>query len=257
MIIDFHTHWGMAYKQRDGSDPSRWLEVGQQYGVTHSVVLPHEGLLHAGKIRQDHLDMHAACGASAGRMIPFCTVDTWFGDEALAEIRYCINELGFGGIKLHPWVQGLSVSTREMDDVCELAAELDVPILFHDGTPPFSLPSQIALLAQRHPRSKIVLGHTGLLEHWREAIAAMRSAENLWACMCGPPLAAYREIILQCDSHRLLWGSDYGFGIFDPFSYRLRIIDLLELSREVRDRFLWRNACELLQIDPSNPRQPG
>lgn len=248
-MVDFHTHWGLDYKRRDGNDPARWLAVGAQYGVTHSVVLPHEGLIHAGRIRKDHLDIAGVCAASKGRMIPFCTADTWVGDEALAEIRYCVEKLKFRGIKFHPWLQGLSVSLREMDDACELAADLKIPILFHDGTPAFSLPSQIALLAQRHPRTRIVLGHTGLLEHWREAIAALRSAENLWGCLCGPSLAAFREIVQQCDHRRLLWGSDFGFGMMDPFSYRLRMMDLLNLSPESRDRIFWRNACELLGID--------
>ncbi len=249
MIVDCHTHWGMCYKSRDGSNPQPWLSVPELYGVSHLVVLPHEGLLHGGRIAQDNDDVVAACAASGGRMIPFCTVNTWFGAEALAEIRRCVTELGFRGIKFHPWLQGISPSTAEMDQVCELAAELDVPILFHDGTPPYSLPSQLALLARRHPSTTIVLGHCGLLEYWREAIEAMRFADNLWGCLCSPHLAAIRQLVARCDSQRLLWGSDYGFSLADVFAYRLRMMDLLDWSEELRQTVFARNPARLLKLE--------
>ena len=55
------------------------------------------------------------------------------------------------GVKLHPWLQGFSAHEPGLDPLCEVAAAAGVPILFHDGTPPFSTPLQLASLARRHP----------------------------------------------------------------------------------------------------------
>jgi len=247
--LDFHTHWGRAWQDRDGRDPSRWLRDLDRYGITHAVVLPHKGLVHAGLIAEDHDDMAAVCARSAGRMLPFCTANIWFRDEAVAEIRRCLKDLSFRGIKFHPWLQGASVSNPVMDEVCALAAEFSVPILFHDGTPPFSLPSQIALLAQRHPRTQIVLGHCGLFEHFREASAALNAAENLWGCLCSPHLAGLRHLVEHGPRERLLWGSDAGYALVDVYAYRVPLMDLLGLSDAQRELMFAANPGRLLGLD--------
>ena len=221
MIFDCHTHWGMCFAERDGRDPSAWLDVLDRHGVTHAIVLPHAGLVHAGRIRSDNDDVVAVCGVSEGRMIPFITASPVDDDMAITDIDRRLRDGQARGIKFHPWLQGMSVCTPFMDEVCETAAAHDAPILFHDGTPPYSLPAQIALLARRHPRARVVLGHSGLFEYWREAIAVMTAFENVWTCLCGPQLEAVRQIVQRCDRTRLLWGSDFGFALHDAVGYRL------------------------------------
>ena len=66
-------------------------------------------------------------------------------------------------------------------------AALGIPVLFHDGTPPYSAPLQLAALARRHPRTTIVLGHGGLHDLWREAWAAVESTDNVHICLCATP----------------------------------------------------------------------
>jgi len=246
MIFDCHTHWGDCFTQRDGTDPARWLETLDRNGVTRAFVLPFAGLLHDGKIQQDNDTVAAACKASRGRMIPFCTVNTWYRDDAVNELQRCLQVLGFRGIKFHPWLQGAPITSVIMDEVCELACAHDAPILFHDGTPPFSLPSQVAILAKRHPRVRMILGHCGLLEHWREAICAMNAAPNLWGCLCSPHPAALKEIIRRCDNQRLVWGSDYGFTFHDLFSYRLNMMHTLGIGDDVLRAIFEVNPARLL-----------
>lgn len=247
MIVDTHTHWGRAWIEQAVDDPAEWLAVLDRYGVTHAVVMPEIGLMDPGRIAADHDLIAAACAKSGGRMLPTCTAFPYFREEALIELERRLHQ-GFRGLKFHPWLQGLPVSLPAMDEVCELAARFDVPIIFHDGTPAYSLPSQIVLLAQRHPRTQIVLGHSGLFEHWREAAAAMAAADNLWACLCGPHLAGLRHLVRQCDPLRLLWGSDFGFGLADPIAYRLALFDEIGLTPAQRTAILDDNPRRLLRL---------
>lgn len=248
MIVDCHTHWGICWADRDAHDPSKWLAVLDRHGVTHALVLSHRGLVDSAQIARDHDDIAAACAASGGRMIQFLSVHPAQGKRAVEEAVRGLDRLGARGLKFHPWLQGASISQPTMDELAELAADRGVPLYFHDGTPCYSMPSQVAGLARRHPRTTVVLGHGGLLELWREGIAAVRRHPNLWACLCGPPAAAHREYFRRCDPARLLWGSDFGFGWADPIGYRLGVIRALGLSESVLHTVLATNPARLLGL---------
>jgi predicted TIM-barrel fold metal-dependent hydrolase len=181
-------------------------------------------------------------------MLPFCAVNVWYRDEALAELERCLGELNFRGVKFHNWLQGFSVGHPVIDEVCEIAGAHGAPVLFHDGTPPFSLPSQIALLAKRHPQTQIILGHCGLYEHWREAAEALRAAPNLWGCICGPHVAGMKHLLKRCDMSRLVWGSDQGYTLAECYPYRLNVMNLLEISSMDRAAILATNARRLLNL---------
>jgi len=255
MIVDCHTHWGDCYQQQDGADPTRWLEMLDRYGVTHALVMPHIGLTHAGRIPLDNDQVATVCARSNGRMIPCCTVHPHDRDEAVAELNRCLTELGYRAIKFHPWLQGFSINTVVMDEICEIAAHHHTPIIFHDGTPPYSLPSQMALLARRHPSTQIVLGHFGLFEHWREAMAAMAYADNVWGCLCSPYPAAMRQLVRRCDPARLVWGTDTGFSFADMMGYRLQLMDVLDLTDDDRHAIFEANPARLLGLTPDDMRE--
>jgi uncharacterized protein len=245
MIVDCHTHWGPCYKTRDGLDPSQWLAAEARYGVTHAVVAPLVGLHDDMLLPQENDDIAKVCAASGGRMVPFFTVNPYRKDAAVAEFRRCVDVLKMRGLKLHPWVQGVILNTEVVDELCEMAAHWKIPLLFHDGTPSYSLPSQMALLARRHPNTTMILGHCGLFEHWREAIAAMCYAQNLWGCLCGPYLSAMSELVRRCDPQRLVWGTDYGCSFGDVVGYRLNLLKLLRLTDHDYQRITEHNPRRL------------
>jgi uncharacterized protein len=248
MIVDCHTHWAECFRQRDGLNPEPWLAVEAKHGVTHAVVMLLEGLSDDTRLQQENDDVAALAAKSGGRMIPFCVVNPFDARQATAEFRRSVETLGMRGLKIHPWLQGASPNSAAMDELCEMAAAYHVPVLFHDGTPCYSLPSEMAVLARRHPATTIVLGHCGMFEHWREAIAAMRYAENLWGCLCSPHLAALRELVRHCDRERLLWGSDHGFSLSDMVGYRLEMLGMLGLSEADYEKIAARNPRRLFGI---------
>ena len=153
------------------------------------------------------------------------------------------------GIKLHPWLQGFSSHEPGLDAVCVAAARHGVPILFHDGTPPFSTPLQLASLARRHPETAIVLGHGGLHDLWREAIAAVDQSDNVHLCMCGTPGYAMRRIVARCPVEKLLFGTDGGLRPEPMPRYavlRVRQLDELGLDDAQRKAILVDNPRRLL-----------
>jgi predicted TIM-barrel fold metal-dependent hydrolase len=139
-----------------------------------------------------------------------------------------------------------------MDPICEVAAQLDLPILFHDGTPPYSLALQIAVLARRHPAVTMILGHGGLHDTWREALAALDATPNIWACLCGTPPYAAQCMIRHGPLDRIVVGTDAGLAavVEQPYA-AARVVEWgrYELSDAQRQAVLEDNPRRLLRID--------
>jgi predicted TIM-barrel fold metal-dependent hydrolase len=158
-------------------------------------------------------------------------------------------ELGLVGLKLHPWLQGFSMHERVLDEVCETLLGHHGILLCHDGTPPYATPAQIAALARRHPRLPVVLGHGGLHDLWREALALTVETPNLYLCICGTPPYAARRILADAPPERVLFGSDAGLSDKPSQDYavaRVAEIDGWGITAGQRQAMLVDNPARLL-----------
>ncbi len=245
-MIDFHVHQpGLV----DGELPYAAAEYGayaESLGISLSVIFTFDGLRSPGAAANDALAAYVE--RERDEFVPFATVNP-HEPGAADEIARCVRAHGMRGVKLHPWVQGFSPHAPGLDPICEVAAELGLPVLLHDGTPPWSTPLQLAVLARRHPRTTIVLGHGGLHDLWREARAAVELAPNVRICLCATPAYAMRALVASCPLDRLLFGTDGGLQP-DPHqryvALRVRQLELLGLADRQRRAILEDNPRRLL-----------
>lgn len=252
-MIDFHVHQPSAggpsarYDTRPYS-AADYVAAMDELGVEVSVVFTLDGLWKPSPAANDAL---AAWVADApDRLVALGTVDPR-GADAAAETERCLTELGMAGMKFHPWIQAFCPHEACMDPVAEVAAAHAAPLLFHDGTPPYSTPLQIAALARRHPGAPMVLGHGGLHDHWREAIAAVNGTPNLWACLCGTPNVGMRAIAARCPGDRLLFGTDAGLGSGPRQAFaaeRIRELRALPIAEQLRRAIVSDNPRRLLRL---------
>lgn len=253
-MIDFHVHQPSAGagSGRYDSRPyaaADYVAAMDELGIDVSVVFTLDGLWHPSPAANDAL---AAWVADApDRLVALGTVDPRLPNAA-AETERCLTELGMRGMKFHPWIQAFCAHEPCMDPIAEVAAGHSAPILFHDGTPPYSTPLQIAALARRHPDVPMVLGHGGLQDHWREAIAAVNGTPNLWICLCGTPNVGIRAVVARCPSERLLFGTDAGLSAGPRQSFaaeRVEEIRRLPMEEAVREAMFDGNARALLRLE--------
>lgn len=249
-MIDFHTHtpaWRTASWLGGATfDADDFLEFMAAAGIEQAVVLSHDGLFNPSARANDELA--AFVGTAPERLIGFGTVSPRHAD-APQETARMLTELGLRGLKLHPWLQGFSLQERSLDPICEVVGELGGIILCHDGTPPYATPAQIAALARRHPTVPVVLGHGGLHDCWREALAACRATENLYLCLCGTPPYAARTILARAPRERVLFGTDAGLSEKAEQHYaraRVTEIDGWGITDEQREAMLVENPRRLL-----------
>ena len=247
MKVDFHVH--QPARNRDGTYPysaADYVALMNEYSIDISLLLTIDGFWNDPAACNDLLAEW--CAPYSERLIPFCTVDPR-KEGAADEMERCVTRLGMRGVKFHNWLQGFSPLESFMAPVCEKAVALDVPLFFHDGTPPYSTPLQIAHLAELYPDLKVILGHGGLHDLWPEAIAAAKRHRNVYICMCATPPVAMERIVDEVPLGQIVFGTDG--GLFhcaeQPYvGYRFREFEMLEIPEEAKRQILGPNAMRLL-----------
>lgn len=251
-MIDFHTHtpaWHTAsWLAGAAFGADEFATFMDSVGIAAAVILSHDGLFHPTPEANDEVAQFVA--KHPDRMFGFCTVSPR-QPTAVAELERCFGELGMRGLKLHPWLQGFSMHEPSLDPICEVVLDAGGILLSHDGTPPYSTALQIAALARRHPELPIVLGHGGLHDTWREALAAVQETENLYLCICGTPPYAARHILENGPIERILFGTDAGLSEKASQDYavaRVKEIDGWGITDAARQAMLVDNPARLLGL---------
>jgi len=245
-VIDTHTHLpGRAL----GCVPRSAGEVRQEFqaeGLCGAWLMTLDGLLDdphrhndilAAAVR-DHLDF----------FVPFCTVRPHVGAEAcVAELGRAAGELGMRGLKLHPWLQAFSMTHPAVVPIFRKAGQLGLPVLLHDGSPPYSTPLQIAMVAEQTPETTVILGHAGLDDLYEDAILACNRHPNVFLCLCSLSAGPIREVLRRCPADKLLFGSDGGLG---PGAVRPALAKFtgVDLPAEDLNKVFFANAQRLLPL---------
>jgi predicted TIM-barrel fold metal-dependent hydrolase len=216
-------------------------------GIDRAVVMTLDGLGYDAVRGNDVVEQ--ACHNSGDRLLPLGSVDPRRPDAA-DELHRCADR-GFRAIKLHPWLQGFSPLQASMTPVAEAAAARGLPLVVHDGTPPFASPLQIAWLAGRHPDLTVVLAHGGLFDLWQDSAAAVLRYPNVHVTLCGTaPAAVFRALLRMLPPDRVSMGTDGGYGEADMTRHRMAVHRLLleELDPDDAAAVSHRNAERLLGL---------
>lgn len=114
------------------------------------------------------------------RLIPTCTVNPWYGAEALDELNLCAGK-GAKLLVLDPSVQGFAAADELVFPVIEAALEYRLPIYLHTGGYQYGSPGQVGLLAERYPEATLIMGHCGSTDFKAEAIEVARLYPTIYS----------------------------------------------------------------------------
>lgn len=182
------------------------------------------------------------------RAFGFCYTSGEHVEASLAEIDRCVARGPMVGIKL--WV-AQRCHDPALDAIIARATELDAPILQHtwfktDGSqlPGESTPSDLVELARRHPRARLICGHSG--GTWELGIRAVRGAANIVVETGGfDPTTGYLPMALrELGAERILFGSDAPGRSFASQLAKVTDVDLPPLTLQA---ILGGNLRRLLQ----------
>ena len=104
--------------------------------------------------------------------------------------RRCIRDLGFIGMKFHPFVQAFDITDPDMTPVYETLNELRRPLFIHTGFDEFygmNLPPEnVDTLARAWPHMPLIMSHM-LFPRLDEAMDLMAAHPQLWADLTNVP----------------------------------------------------------------------
>ena len=193
MLIDVHAHFLHDRTPRadwQARNASR-LRAGERVGITIHVasILGSWGLTSPTyfpslpDLRYANDSLLALQRLHPARIRGYVTVNPNYADEALAEIRRCL-DAGMIGIKL--------AASRRADDplldpICRLAVDRGVPILHHVwqhrrrdyAGQEASDARELGRLAARHPEARFLLAHIGGGGDWLHSLHAVRDVVNV------------------------------------------------------------------------------
>lgn len=204
-----------------------------------------------GKVMISNDEVHAFVAEYPDRLIGVGSVDVSKPMAAVAEIRRCVNELGFKAIRVLPWLWQLPPTDRLFYPVYAACCELAVPFCTQIGHTGPMMPSEVGRpiyldrVALDFPELAVVAGHIGY--PWTdEAIAVATKHPNVFIDTSAYTIRRYPpQIVDYLKTHgreKVLFGSNY--PMIDPAA-ALAGLDDLGLDDATRDAFLGGNAVRV------------
>ena len=186
-VIDVHEHLSHHSRADWQESDRRFIDNCEKLGIDQvwcSILTPRRPATPDG-FRECNQWVYDAMRRFPGRVSGYAFVNPGFVPEALSEVRRCVEDRGFIGIKLY---NDYLVSEPVACPLIELSIELRVPILHHAGHPSWldhpqpriSDGAAFAEVAQRYPEAAIICAHICGGGDWEWEIKALRNAPSIY-----------------------------------------------------------------------------
>jgi predicted TIM-barrel fold metal-dependent hydrolase len=189
------------------------------------------------------------------RLAGICSANLLRPMEAIAEIRRCVGQLGFKGVRIVPWLWDLPPNDRHYYPIYAECVGLDVPICLqvgHTGPMKRSDPGRpipyVDDVAHDFPDLKIVAGHIGY--PWTaEMISLATKYPNVYIDTSAYKPKRYpAELVEFMRGHgrdKVMFGTN--FPMISPMDC-MNELPLLNLDDDVAERFLGANAARVFKL---------
>ncbi len=185
-VIDCHAHLSHRSRATWEADDRKLIEAADKLGIDQlccSTLTPRRPATADG-FRECNRWTADGMRRFPGRVLGYCYVNPGYGREALEEVRRCVEDRGFIGIKLY---NEYTCTEPVVFPIVELATELGVPILQHaahshyfvEDQPRLSDGGHLAELAHRYPEAMLICAHISGGGDWEWTIKALRHATNV------------------------------------------------------------------------------
>ncbi len=237
--IDAHSHVGRFGSPFDVDfDVSRLAAQMDEYNIEKTILCPagahlNEELLAAWKVLPE-------------RIAPLCWVNANQGRDAYAMLEHYLRDEGFAGVKMQPLFDAFTADSPAVDPIIDIARACGRPVFIHCGHPPFSLPWQIGLLAERHPDVPMVMIHMGHGHgvYIEGSINMALKYDNLFLEVSGMPMGCQiKNAYEKVGAERVMFGIDSPFH--HPSVEIQRVLSCGLGDAQLEDVF-YRNAAKFM-----------
>lgn len=210
-IVDAHVHLGRDVLHGRDTTGSDVIEAMDRSGVDAAVVQPGHDNTHPGAMVQAHDAIAVLARDYPGRVFGVCAPNPHLTPaDYEAEVRRCVVDLRFVGVKVHPVVHAWHPLGRDGAHPFKVAGELGIPVMVHTGTGmPFSLPITLLPVARQFPAVRIILAHAGAAYYGNECLLVAQECPNVYLeTSRGADMRTIRKFVKTLGADRILFGSD-------------------------------------------------
>lgn len=261
MIIDFHTHIfpdhiahnAIPHLEKEGGvkahlngTKTALLDSMDKNGVEKSVVCSI-----ATKPSQFQAILDWSQTLSCERLVPFASIHP-DDPNCLEQIRQ-IKEMGFKGIKMHPYYQDFFFNDTRLLPIFKLVTDLQLILLMHTG---YDIafprirradPAQILEVHTLFPNLKLVTSHLGAWDQWQEVRTTLIGKPiymDISFSLQMMDRQTARDLICNHPPEYTLFGSD---SPWEDQGTVLTMLKQLELEKSLFEKIKGENAERLLE----------
>ena len=190
-----------------------------------------------------------------GRVLGIASVDLAHPMDAVRELRRCVRQLGFKGLRILPWLWGLPPDDRRYYPLYAECVELGIPFCLQVGHTGPSFPSEpgrpipyLDRVAHEFPELTIVAGHIGF--PWvPEMISLALKYPNVFIDTSAYKPSRYPSefvaFLRGAGKHKVLFATDYPVLSAEDC---LAELDILSLDDAGKAAFLSGNATRAFKL---------
>ncbi|MFR9190635.1 MAG: amidohydrolase family protein [Anaerotruncus massiliensis (ex Togo et al. 2019)] len=181
MILDAHCHLGRDCVYDFEVTEELLLRTFSENGIDGGIVQPCITRPYLADAREAHDRIRRLCLAHPGRFWGMASLSPHYTPEDYyEEVRRCVRELGFVGVKLTPNGHAVDLMSRDARTVYETARSLGIPVMVHTGMGiPFADPACSTPRA-RLPGVKTVIAHAGSDFFTVQAMQLAKAFDHVW-----------------------------------------------------------------------------
>jgi hypothetical protein len=242
LIIDAHAHLGWDHVFDEHFTEEELLEKHRSHGIAATIVQP-ASCHDLETVRAQHDAIADLAKRYPGQFLGMANPNPHLPDAVYGfEVRRCVEELGFVGIKIHTFAHAVHPCGLDGRKVFALASKLKVPVMVHTGAGiPFANPTNLIQPAREFPDVSIVMAHCGMMIMAGETGIAMKECPNLYADITWTAGFQLRHWSEQFGAHRFLFGTDHA----DNTGTELAKVRSCGLSQEQQDWILYKSAQQV------------
>ena len=225
--------------------------AGVDFGLLSAWCGPREGFLISNEEVAGWVEAHS------DRFAGLAAVDLNKPMEAVRELRRCVNDLGFKGLRLLPWMWEAPPTDRRYYPLYAECVQLGVPFCTQVGHTGPLRPSDtgrpipyIDQVAIDFPELRIVCGHIGY--PWtEEMVAVARKHENVVIDTSAYTVRRYPPELVsflgtRTGAEKVLFGTNFPMIIH---THALEGLDELDLDGATREAFMGGNARRVFKLE--------
>lgn len=209
MIIDAHVHVATDEWENPRARIESIIRCMDKNGIDKAVVFPFAASLEKNKRLSELIKPYP------GRFIPLAFINPK-APNAKQELLYALDELGFRGVKMHPWFGNFRVDDIALlRPVMEICDERALHCVIHCTSDDDRMhPLMFYRLGEAFPNAIIQMAHMGEVMAGEYAVEVAQKVSNVYLDTSITSFNAVRTVMEKCPD-KVFMGCDYPFYMFE------------------------------------------